>query len=242
MTTPAKTLAKLSPLNGTAEKLGAHWTDSAGWRCVEDYGDPAAEAAALRAEVGLADVSQVGKIQIEGAQAAAMLGAALGSAPQAVGDHVFVTAGDLYCLRPDMYFLCLSPGTEARLAASLAIAAAARPDLVTVTDVTHGLAGIQLVGPRALDVMTRVCGLDFSDAAFPDQSARQSSVAKTRQLILRHDRGVLPSYTLFGARSLAAYLWSVLLAAGGPFGLKPVGLKALSSLDAPPEPPREAVG
>jgi len=230
MTTPIK----LSPLNGTAEKLGARWTEIAGWRCVQDYGNPAAEAAALRAGAGLADISQIGKIQIEGAQAAAMLAAALDGAPQSVGEHVLVTAGDLYCLRPDMYFLSVQPGSEAGVVPSLAAAAAGRADLVTVTDVTHGLAGIELVGPRALDVMTRVCGLDFSDAAFPNQSARQSSVAKTRQLITRrgHDRGRLPAYTLFGARSLAAYVWGVLLEAGRPFGLTPVGLSALSTLEA----------
>jgi heterotetrameric sarcosine oxidase gamma subunit len=227
MTTPLK----LSPLNATAERLGAHWLEVAGWRCVDDYGNPALEVAAMRAAAGLADVSQIGKIQIEGQQAAALLAAVLGAAPEAVGDQVHVPAGDLYCLRPDMYFLSVRPGTEAGVSATLANAAAARPDLVTVTDVTHGLACLELVGPRAVDVMTRVCGLDFSPAAFPSLAARQSSVAKTRQLIIYRDRG-LPSYLLFGARSLAAYVWGVLLDAGRPFGLKPVGMEALSTLEA----------
>src|SRR5690242_17142612 len=120
MTTPLKH----SPLNGTAEKLGAHWLEIAGWRCVKDFGNPAAEAATLRASAGLADISQIGKIQIEGAQATAMLAATLGAAPQAVGGHVLVTAGDLYCLRPDMYFLSVPPGTEAGVTASLSGAAA----------------------------------------------------------------------------------------------------------------------
>jgi heterotetrameric sarcosine oxidase gamma subunit len=228
MTTPIK----LSPLSGTAERLGARWLEVAGWRCAEDYGNPAVEVAAMRAGAGLADVSQIGKIQIEGQRAAAMLAATLGASPEAVGDHVHVPAGDLYCLRPDIYFLSVLSGTEAGVVATLADASGARPDLVTVTDVTHGLAGIELVGPRAVDVMTRVCGLDFSHAAFPNQAARQSSVAKTRQLIISRDRGALPSYTMFGARSLAAYLWGVLLDAGRPFGLTPIGMEALSTLEA----------
>jgi aminomethyltransferase len=233
MTTPLK----LSPLNATAEKLGAHWLEVAGWCCVDDYGNPAAEVAALRAAAGLADVSQIGKIQIEGQRTAAVLAGALGAAPEAVGEHVRVSAGDLYCLRPDMYFLSMRPGTETSVAAALVNAAAAQPGLVTVTDVTHGLAAIELVGPRAVDVLTRVCGLDFSPTAFPSPAARQTSVAKTRQLIARRgqDRGELPCYTLFGARSLAAYVWGVLLDAGRPFGLAPVGLAALSTLDAPRE-------
>ena len=235
MATLGKTLVKLSPLNAASEKLGARWVEVDGWRCAADYGNPAEEVAALRAGAGLADVSQIGKIQIEGLQAAAMLAAVLGAGPEAVGDHARVEAGDLYCLRPDMYFLSVRPGTETSVCAALDNAAAAQPGLVTVTDVSHGLAAIELVGPRVVDVMTRVCGLDFSAAAFPNQAARQASVAKTRQLIARQDRGELPCYTLFGARSLAAYVWGVLLDAGRPFGLAPVGLEALSALDAPRE-------
>jgi sarcosine oxidase subunit alpha len=228
MTTPTK----LSPLNATTEKLGAaRWLDIAGWRCVDDYGNPAAEVAALRAGAGLADVSQIGKIQIEGRRAAALLAAALGAVPQAVGGHARVAAGDLYCLRPDLYFLSVLPGTESGVCATLA-GAAAGPDLVTVTDVTHGLAAIELVGPRAVEVMTRVCGLDFSPAAFPSICAQQSSVAKTKQLIVHRDRGGVPSYLLFGARSLAGYVWGVLLDAGRPWGVTPVGLEALSTLEA----------
>jgi heterotetrameric sarcosine oxidase gamma subunit len=238
MTTPATTLVKLlvklSPLNATSEKLGAHWLEVAGWRCANDYGNPAAEAAALRVTAGLADVSHLGKIQIEGQQAAALLTAALGGAPDVVGGHARVAAGDLFCLRPDMYFLCAAPGAEAEAAAILTSAAAARTDLVTITDLTHGLAAMALVGPRAVDVLTRVCGLDFGPAAFPSPAARQSSVAKTRQIITRQDRG-LPCYTLYGARSLAAYVWGVLLEAGRPFGLQPVGLEAWSSLEGPRE-------
>jgi heterotetrameric sarcosine oxidase gamma subunit len=229
MTTPLK----LSPLNAAAEKLGAHWQEVAGWRCVEDYGDPSAEVAALRAAAGLADVSQIGKIQIEGQRAASVLAAAVGAAPEAVGAHAHVSAGDLYCLRPDMYFLSTLPGAETSVCAALANAAAAQPDLVTVTDVTHGLAAIELVGPRSVEVMTRVCGLDFSPTAFPSPAARQSSVAKTRQLITHRDREPgLPSYLMFGSRSLAAYVWGMLLEAGRPFGLAPVGLAALSTLEA----------
>ena len=230
MTTPTKTPVKLSPLNAVSEKLGAHWLEVAGWRCVDDYGNPAAEAAALRAGGGLADVSQIGKIQIEGQQAAALLTSALGGAPEAVGGYAQVAAGDLYCLRPDMFFLSARPGAEAETAAALAGAAAGQPNLVTVTDLTHGLAAMELVGPRVVEVLSRVCGLDFSPAAFPSPAARQSSVAKTRQIILHKDRG-LPCYTLYGGRSLAAYVWGVLLEAGRPFGLTPVGLEALSTLD-----------
>jgi heterotetrameric sarcosine oxidase gamma subunit len=226
------TLLKLSPLNGAAERLGARWLEMAGWRCPEAYGDLEAEIAAIRAGCGLVDVSASGKLQIEGGQARPMLAAALGATPEAIGGYARVEAGDLYCLRPDMYFLLTPPGAESVTRVGLEAAAAGHGSLVTVTDLTHGLGGIALVGPRAVDVLRRVCGLDFDEAAFPNLTASQSSLAKTRQLILRRDRGRLPAYITFGARSLAAYVWGVLLDAGRTVGIAPVGLAALRSVEA----------
>ena len=54
------------------------------------------------------------------------------------------------------------------------------------------------------DLLDMRDGLDFAEASFPNNRARQSSLAKTRQLILRRDFGALPAYTVIGARSLAA--------------------------------------
>lgn len=225
------TLLKLSPLNGAVERLGAHLQELAGWRCAESYGGLEAELAAIRVGCGLADVSAMGKLQVEGSQAHAILAAALGAAPEAVGGYARVEAGDLCCLRPDMYFLLTPPGAETAARERLEAAVAGQHDLVTVTDLTHGLSGIELVGPRAVDVLRRVCGLDFDEAAFPNLTAQQSSLAKTRQLILRRDRGSLPAYVTLGARSLATYVWGVLLDAGHTVGVAPVGLAALRSLE-----------
>jgi heterotetrameric sarcosine oxidase gamma subunit len=225
------TLLKLSPLNAAAERLGAHWLENAGWRCPEAYAGLEAETAAVRAGCGLADVSATGKLQIEGGQARPTLAAALGAAPEAVGGYARVEAGELLCLRPDMYFLLTPPGAETAARVRLEAIAAGQASLVTVTDLTHGLAGIELVGPRAVDVMRRVCGLDFDGSAFPNLTARQSSLAKTRHLILRRDVATLPAYLTFGPRSLAAYVWGVLLEAGQSAGITPVGLAALRSLE-----------
>jgi sarcosine oxidase subunit alpha len=225
------TLLKLSPLNSATERLGAHWQELAGWRCAESYAGVEAETAAIRVGCGLVDVSGMGKLQVEGSQAHAILAAALGAAPEAIGGYARVEVGELLCLRPDMYFLLTQPGAEAAALERLDAAAAGLAELVTVTDLTQGLAGIELVGPRAVDVLRRVCGLDFDEAAFPNLTAQQSSLAKTRHLILRRDLGRLPAYVTFGARSLAVYVWGVLLEAGQSTGIAPVGLAALRSLE-----------
>ena len=85
--------------------------------------------------------------------------------------------------------------------------------MVTVTDVTHGRAQLRLSGARAAELLSRLCALDFHPDHFPDGAARQTSVAKTTQLVIRDDVDGGLSYSLIGARSLGGYLWRTILEA-----------------------------
>lgn len=159
----------------------------------------------------LADESHRGKIMIHG-RAGERAVAALGiEAPAAVGQSA--RAGDVavYRLRADQLFVNTAPGGEGELLAVLA--GADGGDMVTVTDVTHGRAQLRLSGRRAAEVLSRLCALDFHPDHFPDGAARQTSVAKTTQLVIRDDVDGALSYWLVGARSLGAYLWATIQAA-----------------------------
>jgi heterotetrameric sarcosine oxidase gamma subunit len=92
---------------------------------------------------------------------------------------------------------------------------------------THGRAELRLIGPASAELLSRLCGLDFHPSAFPNLTARQSSLAKTTQLIIREDIGALPAYSLVGARSLGAYLWLAIMQAGRDLDIGPLGQAAL---------------
>ncbi len=103
--------------------------------------------------------------------------------------------------------------------------------MVTVTDLSDGLAELTLLGPASRSVLSKVSGLDFRPDAFPIRTARQTSLAKTRQLIIRRDLGDLPAYLIVGARSLSAYVWDVIMEAGHEFGIVPAGVETLRRLE-----------
>jgi heterotetrameric sarcosine oxidase gamma subunit len=131
----------------------------------------------------------------------------------------------------------LDPGEEDAAVKTLSGAVEKSGELITVTDITHGRADLLLVGSRSTELLSRLCSLDFHPGHFPDLSAKQSSVAKTRQLILRHDikpRDGAPilTFSLIGARSLAAYLWGTIQEAGHDLDLTPIGQSALEKLRA----------
>ncbi len=166
-------------------------------------------------------------------------------------------AGEAYCIRPDLFLVLTPPGGEGEVVARLEAARgtdSSRQDralgmtnlreaqslgvtstggtvgLVTVTDMTHGWAALSVMGPRSRDVLGRLCALDLADEAFPNQSVWATSVAKTRQVIVRRDVGGVPAYTLVGARSLAGYLWEALIETARAWGGAPIGARAVEAL------------
>lgn len=158
----------------------------------------------------LADASTEGKITVEGAAAAAIVTAAWGVTGLAVTAGAEIPGGKVYCLRPDLFFVHTAADAVAATLDALTAAVARQNVLITVTDVTHGRAGIRVQGPGSAELLSRLCALDFRPAAFPNGTARFSSLAKTRQLLIRDDRDGLTTFFVFGPRSLGRYVWEVM--------------------------------
>ena len=218
-----------SPISARGKSL----VERAGWQIAEAYSTLEAEAAAVRGSVGLADLSALGKVQIQGAALPA-LQAAFGSAPGQPGEVAAVEGGLLACLTHDDWYLTAPVGGEAQALERLQGALSAAGAFAHATDVTHAYAALLLAGPRSREVLPKLCGLDFHPAVFPNRAVRQSSVARLRTILIRDNLagGGLPAYQLHVARSEADYLWGVLLDAASEFGAQPVGAAALAALQA----------
>jgi glycine cleavage system aminomethyltransferase T len=176
---------KLTALHAVSRGLGAHFVDHlGGWHVAGGYAPVAAEVAAIRAGCGLADVSPHGKLQIEGAAAFDVLRAAFGQAPEAVLAGTRGPAGHLVRLRPDLFYLSTPPGREADHAAQLEAAVAAAGVFVTVTDLTHGLADLCLIGPAALEYAPVAVGI----AGSPSRSGRAEEPTTAAQGFARLQR------------------------------------------------------
>lgn len=230
------TPVKQSPIYSQALKMGARFAEGAGWEIPALFSMPEAEETAACTHVALADVSDRGKIFVEGRTAETILSL---SNPLAVGEGVEQNGRYTFRLRPDQFFVSTTAEDVEAVTAELTAAAQNAAELITVTDLSHGRSQLLVIGPKAAELLGRLCGLDFHDSQFPNLAARQSSVAKTRQLILRHDYNTqdtspLPVYALIGSRSLAAYLWQTTLEAGRDFQIIPVGQETLNVLNPAP--------
>ena len=221
----------LSPLHYRLQSLDAEFARRDGWQVAEGFPEGGQDAASRG--VAVADESANGKLQVQGEDAEGLVGAAFACPALAVGKSASIDApgpGRVCRLRRDLFFVGTAPAAAAaldRLRCELRDAENAK---AAVTDLTHGRSELRLVGPAAPELLSKVCGLDFDLERFLDGDARQSSVAKTRQLIVRGDLGGLPSYSLIGGRSLGAYLWDTLMQAGAEFAVAPLGLRDLRAL------------
>lgn len=225
-----ETPIKLTPLHPVARRLGAQLVEHHGWQIPKVYTDLQSELEAARQRVVLADESPNGRIAVEGAEAEQIVREVYGPDDLDIGSGATAENVHLYRLRRDVFFVHAPPGLEAEEYARLNERAAATKRFVTVSDGTHGQCEMRLIGPQSPALLRQVCSLDFHKAAFADGTARQTSVAKINQLVIRRDLGALPSFALVGARSMGEYLWGVLWEAGEEWDIAPIGLAALDGL------------
>lgn len=219
-------LSRLTPLFIVAGSAGAQFSNVAGWRVPEHFSDLETELGVARSSVALADQSHRGKIRIEGRSAATVLNLET----LAINGCAETRFGLACRLRPDLFFINTLPGAEEGAERDLGDLISDGKELITVTDVTHGRAQLLLVGPKTAELLSYLCGLDFREAQFPDLTAKQSSLAKTSQLIIRHDLNGLPAYAIIGERSLGRYLWETIMEAGQDLGIRPIGEAAFLRL------------
>jgi heterotetrameric sarcosine oxidase gamma subunit len=204
---------KRTPIDTIVRTAGATFIEEGGWQVVQ------ADTAVSPTTLSLTDHSARGKLFVEGQAAEAVLTAVLAMPTLAINQGAVIPDGVVYRLRQDLFLLNMAVAGETAVQAKVEEAIQAQAVFVTVTDGTHGRFQFQLRGERSPDLLSRVCGLDFHDSQFPNFTAKQSSVAKTAQIIMRQDADGTCAYFLLGARSLAVYVWQTLRQAGQDLGL-----------------------
>jgi len=230
---------KRTPLYATVEQLQAEFIEQAGWQIANRFADPETELEAAQHRLALADCSAIGKIMVQGQGAESRLQSLWAVPLLNLGRGLALADKQVYRLRADRYLITTPPDRTEETVETLTAAAPNGAELLTVTDITHGRSELWLLGPAGRTLLNRLCGLDLQAAVFPNLTAKSSSVAKTTQLIIRHDLdnrhawGDLLAYRLIGAASLGPYLWQTIMAAGADLGISPLGAAALDSLGWP---------
>jgi len=247
---------RYSAMHGWHAERGARFVDAGLWKRPHSYPrageseDDAAnrEARNVRENVGVVDVSTLGKIELQGRDVAEFL------------NRVYINRWDTLQTGRCRYGVMLredgivrDDGTTSRLDEShylmtttTANAAAIMqtierllqidwPDLdVYATSVTVQWAGAALSGPKSRDVHARIVDVDVSNAAFPFLAVGACGV-RTREgtvpgRLFRMSYSGELAYEIHVPADRGRAMWEAVLDAGESFGIMPYGTEAMSTL------------
>ena len=216
--TPA-TLAH-SPLEPLVQKAGATMVARNGWLVAAHYGSPGGEMALCDQGVGLADRSDLGKLELRGdAEAVEQLVGQL-TGGQVLSGEALLAAGAWWCAVSGEHVIALSDaGQTERVRSAVGEAARWTPG-VTVTDLTARLAALGLLGPGTEDLLEELSGARPALRNVEPPAFQSTLLAAIPVMLLRASatRAVVLTDT-----GRATGLWTEIERAGRDAGLGHVG-------------------
>jgi glycine cleavage system T protein len=248
-----------SPFHDRLANMGACFSMTAGWERadwfapegispVHEYSwgranwfpHQAAEHTAVRENVGLMDMTSMGKLLVQGRDAEAVLqtlcvkNIAIGSGAIVYTPMCNERGGietDITVTRIDSerFFVVTAAGTPVR---DYDYIKQRIPEqaVCTITDITHGYAMLAVMGPNARDVLQPLTDADLSNEAFPFMTAKEIDMAYARPLALRITYVGELGWELYFPTNFALPVFDAIVKEGANFGLKPVGMQAVNSL------------
>ena len=242
-------------MHGWHEAQGAAWENVGRWKRPWHYPKPGEtmrqavdrECLAVRNGVGILDASTLGKIDIQGPDAAVFLDRIYTGGFLKLGlgrcryglmlqeNGTIFDDGVTARLAERRYLLHTTTGNAEAVFAWLELWRQTEwPELqVYCTSVTDHWATAALAGPRARAVLQKVCrGIDLSATAFPFMAVRCGQVAGVPARVLRISFSGELSFEVNVPAHQGQRVWDALLEAGAECGITPYGTEAMHVLRA----------
>ncbi len=233
---------RYSPMQSWHEKHNAQPLVAGEWIRPEHYGDPIAEVKNVRSNVGLIDVTPLGKLDLRGADVPKLLNLLyvnkwsqlpIGGVRYGVmcaEDGVVMDDGVTGRLSDDHYIMTTTSSGAATVWEWVENwLQTEHPEWqVHVTPVTTGYASINVAGPKSRELLSRVVSdVDLANSAFPYMAVRQGTVAGVNDCFMWRIgfTGEL-SFEIHVPAGYGIHVWESLFFAGKDLGVGAFGVEA----------------
>ncbi|MEE2659660.1 MAG: glycine cleavage T C-terminal barrel domain-containing protein [Candidatus Latescibacterota bacterium] len=242
---------RFHPLRRTAihdwhAEQGAVFVHAGDWLRPEYYAQDGAsredcvlsEATRVRRQVGLIDLSTLGKLIVQGPDAVAFLERiytgrfarlAVGKSRYGVvvdESGVLVDDGVLARLGEDEFYATVTSSGAAGQHREMLRWALIWGLEVCIVNATGQLAAMNVAGPASRAVLQSLADVDLSDAELPYQGATRASVAGVEATIMRVGFVGELGYEVHIPCWESDHVWRAILAAGSDYGIAPFGVEA----------------
>ncbi|MCW3046391.1 MAG: aminomethyltransferase [Solirubrobacterales bacterium] len=229
--------AKRSAVHRRHEELGATVRWAGDWRRAYDYGDPVGESVAVQAAAGIIDVSTLGKLLVRGPDAGELLDRLYPNrmsnlAPDRIRYGVTTSEagritddGTVCRIDDETFYVTTTSAGVAGVEQSFTWWLETWGLNAHITDLTQGVAAMNLAGPQARGVLTGLTDLDCSAEAFKYLDARHAEIAGVPCMLLRIGFVGELGYEIHCPSVNAEHVWDAIVRAGSKVGLRPFGLE-----------------
>ncbi len=244
---------RFTPMHDWHVEHGATMYSAGLWHRPRIYGDPGEtveqayvrEASAVRRSVGIVDVSTLGKIAVQGPDAAVFLDRVytnmfstlpVGKARYGLmlrEDGLAFDDGTTWRLGENDFLMTTTTANAGKVMQHLEyFLDVVWPDLkVTLTSVSDEWAAMAVAGPRSRDVLEGcVHGTPVDNETLPFMGIVRGEIAGVKVMICRLSFSGERAYEVYCKAGYGRHVWEALVAAGEPFGIVPYGLEALGTL------------
>ncbi len=244
---------RLTPMHDWHLAQGAIMYTAGLWFRPMIYGQPGEtveqayvrEARAVRGAAGIVDVSTLGKIAVQGPDAADFLDRvytnifstlAVGKARYGLmlrEDGIAFDDGTTWRLGENDFLMTTTTANAGKVMQQMEyFLDVVWPDLrVHLTSVTDEWAGAAVAGPKAREILAAcVTGTAVDNAAMPFMGIVHGEIAGAPVMICRLSFSGEMAFEVYCGAGHGQHVWDALMEAGKPFGLTPYGLEALGTL------------
>ncbi len=244
---------RLTPMHDWHLEHGATFYPAGLWHRPMIYGQPGEtveqayvrEAKAVRQSVGIVDVSTLGKIAVQGPDAAEFLDRVytnlfstlpVGKARYGLmlrEDGFAMDDGTTWRLSDSNFLMTTTTANAGKVMGHLEFCLDVLwPELkVAVTSVTDQWAGAAVAGPLARKVLEGcVQWAEVDDHSLPFMGIVHGVIAEAPVVICRLSFSGELAYEVYCGAGHGTHVWEALMEAGKPFGITPYGLEALGTL------------
>lgn len=224
------------PLHEIHGELGANFIESGEWLLPNDYGDSAAEYEAVKSSVGLADLSNRGKLRISGKHHLKFLQGMLSNdvdklEPGKGRYAVLLTVkgrmiSDMSVYKSvDFLLMDLEPGLNIKVSELLTkYRLSYKAD---IDDLTADMGLFSINGPKSGELLFKVLGVQEKELELYDHFTQQLDGHEVH--IVKVNRTLYEGYDIYTSSDSSLAIWGMLIEAGKQLGASPVGAQAMNT-------------